>query len=646
MSRVLQTAAAAGLMSMALGSAQSVIVGTSPPATPLMTTVLLDGDGTQGSTASCSTVQPGPDWVCVNGGWVPPGHPLAGGTPVPSVEPPSAPANCPTEAPASDWVCVNGGWLPPDASRDLDDDGPIPVSTSCQTPQPAADWVCIDGGWLPPDHPLAGGVPTPPTLPLSCPTIPPAADWVCVNGGWLPPPPPAAQPPVICATVAPVPGWVCVNGGWLPPDHPGAPGSSGRFPSPLPSPPVGCATPSPAVDWVCVNSGWLPPDHPLVNGAPPPPSTELPLLTVDSAHVARVRDSLRRGEPQFQRALISLEADANRALSVAPMSVMDKEVTPPSGDKHDYMSQAPYYWPDPSKPNGRPYIRRDGVRNPEIEKITDRENLERLERTVTALGLAYYLTGREDYAQHAARLLRVWFLDPATRMNPHLRFGQGIPGRTEGRSAGIIETRFLPTILDAVTLLQGSPAWTGSDSQGLTDWMRAYLTWLIESPLGREQTRRGNNQETWTDVQIVALALYTEQPGIARQVVEDAKVDIAEEFEPDGRQPRELARATSWDYSVFDLTAFLHLAELGERVGVDLWNYRTADGRSIRQGIEYLLPFATGERRWPHEQITDFRPSALHPVLRRAAIGLNEPRYRELAQKIGGGTRRLELTLP
>ena len=221
------------------------------------------------------------------------------------------------------------------------------------------------------------------------------------------------------------------------------------------------------------------------------------LLMIDGAHVARVRDSLRRGEPQFQNALRALEADANNSLRVAPLSVMDKPATPPSGDKHDYMSQAPYWWPDPSEPGGRPYILRDGERNPEIDRITDRAKLGRLSSTVSTLGLAFYFTGREEYAQHAARLVRVWFLDPATEMNPHLRFGQRIPGVVAGRSAGIIETRLLPEIIDGVLLLQGSSQWTVTDENALKDWMREYLEWLLESPFGRAQSGRGNNQETW-----------------------------------------------------------------------------------------------------------------------------------------------------
>jgi hypothetical protein len=397
---------------------------------------------------------------------------------------------------------------------------------------------------------------------------------------------------------------------------------------------------------VCVTGGWLPPGHPLLNPRPLQPPTSHQLLLVDSAHAALVRDSLRRGEPQFQTALSALLADANRALTLAPVSVMDKGVTPPSGDKHDYMSQAPYWWPDPSQKDGRPYIRRDGRRNPEVDKITDRQNLALVARAATTLALAFYFTDGQQYAQHAARLLEVWFLDPATRMNPNLDFGQGIPGIAEGRPSGIIETRWLADIVGGVSVLRNSSAWSASDEAGVVDWMRSYLTWLLESRLGREEAAKTNNQETWYDVQIVALALYTGQSDVARLGLDRARTAIGREFEPDGRQPRELERTQAWTYSIFDLTAFVELAELGNLAGVDLWNYRTADGRSIRQGIEFLIPFATGEQHFPYQQITEFDPSALSPILRAAAVALNEPRYLQIAQQIGGGTPRLDLTLP
>lgn len=380
--------------------------------------------------------------------------------------------------------------------------------------------------------------------------------------------------------------------------------------------------------------------------APPSPPAPPELLTAHGAHVLNVRESLRRRETHYAQSLSQLERSADRALEMEPVSVMDKDVVPPSGDKHDYMSQAPYYWPNPSTPDGLPYVRRDGERNPEIERITDRENLERLSRAVFTLGLAYYLTGREEYATAAARLVEVWFLDDATRMNPHLDYAQRIPGITEGRSAGIIETRFVPPIIDGVLLLHGSPAWTATDDAGFKAWMRSYLQWLRTSEKGRAIAHRGNNLETWYRVQVAALGLYTGDTEAARTAISDGKLGIGGQFDVDGRQPRELERTRAWEYSIFNLTAYIHLAALGERVGEDVWNYRTDDRRSLRAGVDYLVPFATGEEEFPYTQITEFQPSDLHPVLRWAALGWGEPGYREIAQQIGGSTPLLNLTLP
>ena len=340
-------------------------------------------------------------------------------------------------------------------------------------------------------------------------------------------------------------------------------------------------------------------------------------------------------------ALTQLLADADRLLATTPASVMDKTIVPPSGDKHDYMSQAPYWWPDPQKPDGRPYIRRDGERNPEINRLPDHDNLGRLTSAVGTLGLAYRLQPRPEYARQAARLTRVWFLDAATRMNPHLKFGQGIPGINEGRGIGIIETRGLPELLDGIIAISGSPAWTAADEAGLQAWMRDYAAWLTTSTHGQEESRNGNNHETWYDVQVAALALYTGERDLARKTLEGSRARIDRHFQPDGRQPRELERTRSFDYSEFNLTAFFDLAVLGERVGVDLWHYRSADGRSLRGGLDFLVPYAAGEKKWDFDQITPFRGSTISNILRRGAVAWREPKYRALADKLGGASTRV-----
>jgi hypothetical protein len=366
------------------------------------------------------------------------------------------------------------------------------------------------------------------------------------------------------------------------------------------------------------------------------------LLLVPASRLASVATRAAADE-RVKTALGEVIAQADKALQLAPVSVMDKSITPPSGDKHDYMSQAPYWWPDPAKPDGKPYIRRDGERNPEINRLPDHDNLGRLASTVATLGLAYRLRADTRYAEHAARLTRVWFLDPATRMNPHLKFGQGIPGINEGRGIGIIETRGLPDLLDGIILISGSGAWSKADEDGLQQWMRAYLTWLTTSTYGQEESKNGNNHETWYDVQAVSLALYTGQRDFARKLLEESRRRIDRQFEPDGRQPRELERTRSFDYSEFNLAAFFNLALLGRRVDVDLWDYRSADGRSLRRGLEFLVPYAAGEKKWDFDQITPFRGSTISDILRRGAAGWNEPKYRELANKLGGGSPRARL---
>jgi hypothetical protein len=326
---------------------------------------------------------------------------------------------------------------------------------------------------------------------------------------------------------------------------------------------------------------------------------------------------------------------AEEAMTRGPFSVVQKSRVPPSGDKHDFLSLAPYWWPDPSKPSSLPYVRRDGEVNPESRRDTDDRPFDQMIDSVSALVGGYRATRDERFAARAALLLRAWFLDPATRMNPNLEYGQGIPGRNSGRGAGIIATRRLVQVVDAVRALAASPVWTAPDEAGLKAWAAAYATWLRTSAHGTDEARAGNNHGTWYDAQLVALLSYTGRRDEARAVIEtSARKRLAAQIEPDGRQPRELVRTRAWSYSVMNLEGWFTLARLASEVGTDLWRYETKDGRSLRVALDYLVPFAEGSAQWPHQQITPFRAADLAPVLRQAAAAWGVARYRGLADRL------------
>ena len=355
----------------------------------------------------------------------------------------------------------------------------------------------------------------------------------------------------------------------------------------------------------------------------------------DGRDLARVKEAVA-SDKTIAAAVTDLRSRADKELKAGPFSIVtnNKPRLAPSGDKHDYVSMAPYFWPDPAKPNGLPYLRKDGRVNPEREKY-DRPLLGKMSTAVGTLGLAYYLTGEEKYAEHAARLLRAWFLDAATLMNPNLNYGQFIPGINDGRGIGIIDSVGFLKVIDAIGMLEGCRAWTKADQAGMERWFRDYLHWLQTSKNGKEEAAAANNHGSWYDVQLGAYGLFVGDADLAKKVVEDSKTKrIARQVEPDGRQPLELKRTKAFDYSRGNLDALFGLATLGDRVGVDLWSFQTKDGRSIRKALEWLIPFATGEKKWEYEQIKELQGGSLAPLLRRAANAYHDLRYEQLLAKL------------
>ena len=351
------------------------------------------------------------------------------------------------------------------------------------------------------------------------------------------------------------------------------------------------------------------------------------------------------------KALKKLITDADKALAVVPPSVMQKTKVPPSGDKHDYMSIAPYYWPNPATKDGLPYQRKDGKVNPEsrAEAANDTLRARLVGTTVETLALGYYFTRDEKYAEHAAKVLRTWFLDPATKMTPHFRFAQAIPGVNDGRGTGLIEARGLADAADAATLLVGSKHWSAADQQALLAWGEVYFEWLLGSKNGQDERAAKNNHGTWYDVQAVKWALVLGRKDQARELCAEAatrRIDV--QIQPDGKQPLELVRTASFSYSCFNLRALSALAGLGEHAGVDLWKHRSADGRSLVAALDFLVPYlGKNPKPWTMQQIHESNDDDVLPVLRAAALATGDDRYESLLKEYSDHrSKRLQLLAP
>jgi Alginate lyase len=349
----------------------------------------------------------------------------------------------------------------------------------------------------------------------------------------------------------------------------------------------------------------------------------------DGAHLAAVRAGKLNDNARIKKVLERLHANAGAAVENGPYSVMQKKEVASSGDRHDYLSYARYWWPNPKTPDGLPYVRHDGRTNDEALAKGDRGTIGRMYDDVETLALAGYVLNERRYADRAATLVRAWFIDPATKMNPHMRYGQAIPGLTEGRGSGIIDTRHFIRVLDSVSLLKDTGGWTDGDSTALVAWMKQYLDWLQNDPQAVEERDGDNNHGTWYDAQLAAIAMHVGERDVARTIVESAKANrVGKSIEPDGSQPEELARTKSLHYCVFNLSAMSVLARIGEQVDVDLWAYSTHDGRSIRRALDHVTPYLLRAKKWPHEQIAEMSISPSDAGLFfMAARRYREPKY-------------------
>ena len=344
-----------------------------------------------------------------------------------------------------------------------------------------------------------------------------------------------------------------------------------------------------------------------------------------------------RNDPSIKTPYAKLIEQADAVLLHKPESVMDKVLVAASGNRHDFFSYGPYWWPDPKKPDGLPYIKRDGYIFPKSRVGTDTWPFFHTCDNANALAYAYYFTGRQAYAAKAAELIRVWFLNPATAMNPSANYGQAIPGVINGRGEGVIALRHLTLVTDAIALIEPSGAWTKADQIAFRHWLEQYYDWLTHIKLSIDETSMENNHMSWRDVQLVQFSIVLGKPDYAHALLQKEFPRLLEmQVKSKGEQDRELVRTNSLGYSLFNLEALFQLAVLGNYVGVDCWKITAKDGGGLYAALDYLAPYTDPGLPWPQNEVRTTDRKRLLPLLAEAYAQNKDLRYKSLLDKFGG----------
>ena len=331
------------------------------------------------------------------------------------------------------------------------------------------------------------------------------------------------------------------------------------------------------------------------------------VFALDMTSLAMNKSKLKAGNMKLSPAYQHLLEVADKTLAKNKIyTVMEKKQTPPSGDMHDYMSLAIYYWPDPEKSNGLPYIRKDGQINPEVETYKDKANISNMMNDVTNLSLAYYFSDDTKYSKKAIEQLRAWFLDPKTKMNPNFNFAQAIKGKNDGRGIGIIECREFIKVIDAIGLISTDASWTNQDQQQIEQWFRDYLQWFMTSKNGIEEMNTKNNHGVWYDAQKLSYALFTKNQEIALNTITSIKERLELQMDDTGFFPEEMERTISLHYAAFIIEPLFLIAHMSDYLKVDMWNFTSSTGKSIKKGFEVLAPYLSQEKPWFAEQIKPF----------------------------------------
>ncbi|KAG8688382.1 hypothetical protein FRC11_005539 [Ceratobasidium sp. 423] len=279
---------------------------------------------------------------------------------------------------------------------------------------------------------------------------------------------------------------------------------------------------------------------------------------------------------------------ADEVLREGPWSMMNKSVVPPSGNKHDYLSYRPYYWPNCTGVGNTteltqeqiyvtcPYERRDGQFNPDYRLANDS-------------GATQALMDALFYAPHHLQIPR-----PQYSQTSRWVWLRG-PGTQVGSPTGVLDMHWWPKALSGILLMKEMGVWSDADLEGVVNWAKAYIPWLRMNELAKAERASDNNHGSYFFNQLAALEILVGDLDGAKATVQDYFTGIyMPQIDEKCDQPKESARTHPYHYRGYNLCAMINNARLAEFVGYDGWNAKASSGGGIQATADHAMQFTPG----------------------------------------------------
>jgi hypothetical protein len=344
----------------------------------------------------------------------------------------------------------------------------------------------------------------------------------------------------------------------------------------------------------------------------------------------------KESDSVIQHSFSRLIVGADSLLNTSFEFVTDKPEPPPGGTKNDYMSIHRYWH---QNPDGEPYYD-ESISNALVEEY-DRPRLARFSSAVYTLSLAYFFSGNEKYAEKAAELLKGWFLEPETRMNPQMDYAQIQIGTTDtggGGTQGIIDANDFINVIEAVSLLYDSHHWSGENHKTLKEWFYHFSEWILKNY--NADAFSTTNISTWMDGQRASYFLFTEQEGRLNSNFHIPPVSgrIESQFSEQGTQIYESGRARSQHYVYYNLRGYMNLANMRKnRSGNDRdWQVLSSGNHGgLKPAIDNLVTHIQGNTGSTFfERDPNFDECRYLEIFRPAAIAFHSYEYDAAASQL------------